>query len=54
MFGIASTAAFAGVGIAAALGGVLLDLTDPRTVFLVAGAGLLLTCALAARSVLSR
>lgn len=46
-FGLAGTAAFAGGGIAAVAGGVLLDLSSPRTVFVVGGSGVLATAALA-------
>jgi MFS family permease len=48
VYGVVSTAAFAGAGIASLVGGVLLDLTSPRLVFVVAGAGLIAVCALAA------
>jgi MFS family permease len=48
VYGVVSTAAFAGAGIASLFGGVLLDLTSPRLVFVVAGAGLIAVCALAA------
>lgn len=48
VYGVVSTAAFAGVGISSLLGGVLLDLTSPRVVLVVAGAGLVAVCALAA------
>ena len=48
VFGVVSTAAFAGAGFASLAGGVLLDLTSPRVVFVVAGAGLFAVCALAA------
>jgi MFS family permease len=41
VFGLVSTAAFGGGTIAYATGGVLLDLTTPRTVFVVAGMGTL-------------
>ncbi len=41
VFGVTSTAAFVGGGIAYAAGGPLLDATSPRFVFLVAGAGVL-------------
>jgi MFS family permease len=41
VFGVVSTAAFAGSTLAYAAGGVLLDLTSPRTVFLIAGSGIL-------------
>lgn len=48
VYGVVSTAAFAGVGIASLAGGALLDLTSPRVVFVVAGAGLIAVCGLAA------
>ena len=48
VFGVVSTFAFAGAGVASLAGGVLLDLTSPRLVFVVAGAGLIAVCALAA------
>ncbi|MGZ5318549.1 MAG: MFS transporter [Actinomycetota bacterium] len=41
VFGVVSTAAFAGSTLAYAAGGVVLDLTSPRTVFLMAGSGIL-------------
>jgi MFS family permease len=41
VFGVTSTAAFVGGGIAYAAGGVLLDATSPRFVFLFAGFGVL-------------
>ncbi|MGZ6545459.1 MAG: MFS transporter [Actinomycetota bacterium] len=41
VFGVTSTAAFVGGGIAYAVGGVLLDATSPRFVFLFAGVGVL-------------
>ncbi|MGZ8624401.1 MAG: MFS transporter [Actinomycetota bacterium] len=41
VFGVVSTAAFAGSTLAYAAGGVVLDLTSPRTVFLIAGSGIL-------------
>jgi hypothetical protein len=41
VFGVTSTAAFVGGGIAYAAGGVLLDATSPRFVFVVAGVGVL-------------
>jgi len=41
VFGVTSTAAFVGGGIAYAAGGVLLDATSPRFVFLFAGIGVL-------------
>jgi MFS family permease len=52
VFGLSGTAAFAGGGVAYAVGGILLDLTSARTVFLVAGGGVLGT-ALLARALLS-
>jgi MFS family permease len=42
VFGVVSTAAFAGSTLAYAAGGVLLDLTSPRAVFLIAGSGILI------------
>ena len=39
VFGAVTTAAFLGGSLASLAGGVLLDLTSPRTVFLLAGAG---------------
>lgn len=53
VYGVVSTAAFAGVGIASPAGGVLLDLTSPRVVFLVAGIGMIAVCALAVPSLRS-
>lgn len=47
VFGVTSTAAFVGGGIAYAAGGVLLDATSPRFVFLVAGVGVLAVVGLA-------
>ena len=41
VFGLASTAAFLGSGLAYAAGGVLVDLVSPRAVFVVASAGVL-------------
>lgn len=41
VFGLVSTAPFAGSTLAYALGGFLLDLTSPRTVFLIGGSGVL-------------
>ncbi len=41
VFGVTSTAAFIGGGIAYAVGGMLLDATSPRFVFLFAGVGVL-------------
>jgi MFS family permease len=48
VYGVVSTAAFAGMGFASLAGGVLLDLTSPRVVFVLAGAGLIAVCAYAA------
>jgi MFS family permease len=47
VFGVTSTAAFVGGGLAYAAGGVLLDATSPRFVFLVAGVGVLAVVGLA-------
>jgi MFS family permease len=47
VFGVTSTAAFVGGGIAYAAGGPLLDATSPRFVFLVAGVGVLAVVVLA-------
>lgn len=47
VFGVTSTAAFVGAGIAYAAGGPLLDATSPRFVFLVAGVGVLAVVGLA-------
>jgi predicted MFS family arabinose efflux permease len=41
VFGLVTTAAFGGSTLAYAAGGPLLDLTSPRAVFLIAGAGIL-------------
>jgi MFS family permease len=41
VFGLVATAPFAGSTLAYALGGFLLDLTSPRTVFLIGGVGVL-------------
>jgi MFS family permease len=41
VFGLVSTAAFGGSTLAYAVGGPLLDLTSARTVFVIAGAGIL-------------
>ncbi len=49
VFGTASSAAYAGAGISAAIGGVLVDVTSPRAVFIGAGIGTLVTVALASR-----
>jgi MFS family permease len=46
VFGVVSTAAFAGSTLAYAAGGFLLDLTSPRTIFLLGGAGILVVTAL--------
>jgi MFS family permease len=40
-FGVASTAAFGGSTLAYAVSGFLLDLTSPRTVFVIGGSGVL-------------
>jgi MFS family permease len=45
VFGLVSTAAFGGSTLAYAAGGPLLDLTSARTVFLIAGAGILVVTA---------
>lgn len=45
VFGLVSTAAFGGSTLAYAAGGPLLDLTSPRAVFLIAGAGILVVTA---------
>jgi len=47
VFGVTSTAAYVGAGIAYAAGGPLLDATSPRFVFLVAGVGVLAVVGLA-------
>ena len=47
VFGVTSTAAFVGGGIAYAAGGPLLDATSPRFVFLVAAAGVIAVVGLA-------
>jgi MFS family permease len=47
MFGLVGTAAYAGSGAAALLGGFYLDLTSPRTVFVTGGIGALAALALA-------
>lgn len=49
VFGVTSTAAFVGGGIAYAAGGPLLDATSPRFVFVAAGVGVLAVVVLAAR-----
>ncbi len=48
VFGVTSTAAFVGGGIAYAAGGPLLDATSPRFVFVLAGVGVLAVVGLAA------
>lgn len=45
VFGLVSTAAFAGSTIAYAAGGPLMDLTSARTVFMIAGTGILIVTA---------
>jgi MFS family permease len=45
VFGLVSTAAFGGSTLAYAAGGPLLDLTSPRAVFMIAGAGILVVTA---------
>jgi MFS family permease len=45
IFGLVSTAAFGGSTLAYAAGGPLLDLTSPRTVFLIGGTGTMLVTA---------
>jgi MFS family permease len=47
IFGLVGTAAYAGSGAAALLGGLYLDLTSPRTVFITGGIGALAALALA-------
>jgi MFS family permease len=47
MFGLVGTAAYAGTGVAALLGGLYLDLTSPRTVFVTGGIGALVALAVA-------
>ncbi len=49
VFGLVGTAAYAGQGVAALLGGVYLDLTSPRTVLITGGVGGLIAFALAIR-----
>ncbi len=49
VFGVTSTAAFVGGGIAYAAGGPLLDATSPRFVFILAAVGVLAVVALAAK-----
>jgi hypothetical protein len=48
VFGVTSTAAFVGGGIAYAAGGPLLDATSPRFVFVLAGVGVIAVVGLAA------
>lgn len=48
VFGLMAAMAYAGAGLAAAVGGPLLDLTSPRTVFVIAGVGGLAVIAVAA------
>jgi MFS family permease len=48
VFGLVSTAAFGGSTLAYAAGGPLLDLTSARTVFVVAGSGILVVTAILA------
>ncbi len=50
VFGLTHTAAYLGMGVASALGGVFLDLTSPRTVFVAAGVGGLAAALLATRT----
>jgi MFS family permease len=52
VFGLVSSAAYAGAGLAALLGGIYLDLTSPRTVFITGGVGALAALALAIRPLL--
>jgi MFS family permease len=48
VYGFTASASSLGIGIAMALGGLLVDATSPRTTFLIAGAGaLLVTLAIA-------
>jgi len=47
LFGLMATAAFAGAGLSAAIGGILVDVTSPRTVFIGAGLGGLAVAAIA-------
>lgn len=49
VFGLVGSMAYAGAGIAAAIGGPLLDLTSPRAVFVIGGVGGLLVVLFAAR-----
>jgi MFS family permease len=46
VFGLISTATFGGLTLAYAVGGPLLDLTSARTVFMIAGTGILIVTAL--------
>lgn len=46
VFGVVTTAALVGGAIARGLGGVLLDLTSPRTTFMIGGIGVLATTAM--------
>ena len=52
VFGLVGTAAYAGSGIAALIGGLYLDATSPRVVLITGGAGGLLALALALRPLL--
>jgi MFS family permease len=52
VFGLIATAAYAGQGIAAIAGGLLLDATTPRVVFIISGVGALAAIALALRPIL--
>ncbi len=54
VFGLTASLAYAGAGFAAAFGGPLLDLTSPRTVFVIGGVGGLVVMLYAARSPLRR
>jgi MFS family permease len=54
VFGLVTTAAYAGAGTAALVGGFYLDLTSPRTVFITGGIGALVALALALRPLLRR
>jgi MFS family permease len=49
VFGVIGSAAYAGQGISALAGGLFLDATSPRTVFIAGGIGALIACALAIR-----
>jgi MFS family permease len=53
VFGVVGSAAYAGQGIAALLGGFYLDATGPRTVFITGGIGALVVLALAIRPLTS-